>query len=196
MAKGNQPKTLKALKAKSSAPKNIGLLLGSVLLFGLTSCRNTVSQCGQFANVINQSQDIKKDFESEIETAKVKASGAKDLAELKTSAEEYTAAVETVTSQIDGMAQDLSGLNIADEQLDEYRDSHVVIISQYKEALLSASEAMQLVIDAKDENAFRGIFDEFQSQANSAFADIQSLNGQESDLIGQVNTYCGQEAGS
>lgn len=193
MAKGNQPKTP---KTKSSTPKNIGRWLGSVLLFGLTSCSNTVSQCGQFANVINQSQDIKKDFESEIESAKVKASGAKDLAELKTSAEEYTAAVETVTSQIDGMAQDLSDLNIADEQLDEYRDSHVVIISQYKEALLSASEAMQLVIDAKDENAFRGIFDEFQAQANSAFSDIQSLNGQESDLIGQVNTYCGQEAGS
>ncbi len=193
MVQGNRPKIL---KTKKSTPKKIGFLLGSVLLFGLASCSNTVSQCGQFANVINQSQDIKRDFESEIESAKIKASGAKDLAELKTSAQEYTAAVETVTSQIDGMAQDLSGLNIADEQLDEYRDSHVVIISQYKEALLSASEAMQLVVDAKNENEFRGIFDDFQSQANSAFSDIQSLNAQESDLIEQVNAYCSQEAAS
>ncbi|PZO20327.1 MAG: hypothetical protein DCF25_06770 [Leptolyngbya foveolarum] len=193
MVKGSQPKIL---KTKRSIPKKIGLFLGSALLFGLASCSNTVSQCGQFANVINQSQDIKKVFESEIESAKIKASGAKDLAELKTSAQEYTAAVGTVTSQIDGMAQELSGLTLADEQLDEYRDSHVVIISQYKAALLSASEAMQLVIDAKDENAFRGIFDDFQTKANSAFSDIQALNEQESGLIEQVNTYCGQEADS
>ncbi len=193
MAKGNQPQTLQIPKR---VPQKIGLFLGSALLFGLTSCSSTVSQCAQFANVINQSQDIKKDFESEIESAKIKAAGAKDLTELKTSAQEYTAAVETVTSQIDGMAQDLTGLNLADEQLDKYRDSHVVIISQYKAALLSASGAMQLVIDAKNENEFRGIFDNFQTQANSAFSDIQALNQQESDLIGQVNTYCGQEADS
>lgn len=183
-------------RAKKTATRRIGLLLGSTLLWSLASCSNTVSQCGQFAGVINQSQNIKDNFESDIESAKVKASGAKGLDELKTSAGEYTAAVETITEQIDGMAEELGGLNIADEQLDEYRDTHVIVISQYKEALLSASEAMQMVVDAKDEDEFRSIFDKFQAQANSAFSDIQSLNAQESDLLGQVNAYCNQEAES
>ena len=176
--------------------RKTGVLLSSLLLWSLASCSNTVSQCGQFASVINQSQDIKNNFESEIESAKIKASGATGLAELKTSAQEYTAAVETVASQIEEMAEELGGLAIDDEQLDEYRNSHVIVISQYREALLSASEAMQLVVDAKDENEFRSIFDKFQTQANSAFNDIQSLNAQESDLLGQVNAYCGQEVQS
>ena len=171
-------------------------MLSSFVLGALASCSNTVSQCGQFANVINQSQDIKNDFEREIESAKIKASGAEGLAQLKTSAEEYTAAVATVTNQIDGMANELGGLDIADEQLDEYRDRHVVVISEYKEALLAASGAMQLVVEAKDEDEFRSIFDRFQVQANSAFNDIQSLNAQESDLLGQVNAYCNQQAQS
>ena len=191
-----QVNPVQVLNIRKTASKRIGLVLVSGLLLGLASCSNTMSQCGQFASVINQSQDIKNDFESEIESAKIKASGAGGLAELKTSAQDYTAAVETVASQIDGMAQELASLDIADEQLDEYRESHVVVISEYKEALLSASGAMQLVVDAKDEDDFRSIFDKFQSQANSAFDDIQSLNSQESDLIGQINTYCNQEAQS
>ena len=198
MVQENLAQVLKVRKTnvRRTASKKVGLVLVSGLLLGLASCSNTVSQCGQFASVINQSQEIKNEFESDIESAKIKASGAKGLGELKTSAQEYTAAVNTVTSQIDGMAQELSGLDIADEQLGEYQESHVVVISEYKEALLSASEAMQLVVDAKDEDEFRNIFDKFQSQANSAFNDIQSLNAQESDLIGQINTYCNQEAQS
>lgn len=191
-----QENLAQALIVRKTASQKIGFMLLSGLLLGLASCSNTVSQCGQFASVINQSQEIKNDFESEIESAKIKASGAKGLAELKTSAQEYTAAVETVAGQIEGMSQELSGLDIADEQLDEYRESHVMVISDYKEALLSASGAMQLVVDAKDEDEFRSIFDNFQSQANRAFSNIQSLNAQESDLIGQINTYCNQEAQS
>ena len=191
MVQVNRPK--KSQIKNAGQARRIGVLLSSFLLWNLVGCSNTASQCGQFASVVNQSQDIKSDFESKIESAKIKASGATGLAELKTSAQEYTAAVETVTSQIEGMAEELSQLPIDDEQLDEYRDSHVIIISQYGEALISASKAMQLVIDAKNEDEFRNIFDKFQTQANSAFNDIQSLNAQESDLLEQVNTYCSQE---
>ena len=191
MVQVNRPK--KSQIKNAGQARRIGVLLSSFLLWNLVGCSNTASQCGQFASVVNQSQDIKSDFESKIESAKIKASGATGLAELKTSAQEYTAAVETVTGQIEGMAEELSQLPIDDEQLDEYRDSHVIIISQYGEALISASKAMQLVIDAKNEDEFRNIFDKFQTQANSAFNDIQSLNAQESDLLEQVNTYCSQE---
>lgn len=172
----------------------IGRLLGGALLLGLASCSNTASQCGQFAGVINQSQSIKNEFENEIESAKIKAAGSQGLPELKTAAQEYTTAVQQVTGQIDSMAEDLSALNIDDEQLDEYRDRYYTILTDYKDGLGAASDSMQLVVEAKDENAFRGIFDSFQSKANSAFNSIQTLNGQESDLVGQINTYCGQQA--
>lgn len=190
MVQVNRPKKSPIKNARQA--RKVGVLLSSFLLWNLVGCSNMTSQCGQFASVVNQSQDIKKDFESKIESAKIQASGATGLAELKTSAQEYTAAVETLTGQIEGMSKELGQLTIDDEQLDEYRDSHIIIISQYGEALLAASKAMQLVIDAKDENEFRSIFDKFQTQANSAFNDIQSLNAQESDLLRQVNTYCSQ----
>ena len=181
---------------KKTTVRRGGFLLSGLLLFALASCSNTVSQCGQFAGVINQSQEIKSTFEDEIETAKIKAAGSQGLPELKIAAGEYTTAVSKVTGQIDEMGTDLEALNIDDEQLDEYRDSYVGVIFEYQEALIAASEAMQLVVDAKDENEFRGIFDNFQTRANSAFNDIQLLNAQESDLVGQVNAYCSQQVQS
>ena len=173
----------------------IGFLLSGALLLALASCSNTVSQCGQLAAVINQSQSVKDDFEKEIESAKIKAAGSSGLPELKTAAQEYTTAVQTVAGQIDSMGQDLDELNIDDDQLDEYRDRYVTVLTDYQKALSGASEAMQLVVEAKDENEFRDIFDNFQSKANGAFNDIQLSNAQEADLVGLVNGYCTEQAG-
>jgi predicted nucleic acid-binding Zn-ribbon protein len=157
------------------------------------SCGGRVSQCNQFADVINQSQGFKAEFESKIEGSMTQASGARNLQDLQAAAGEYTAAVDQVTGDIGGMVESLEGLNISDEQLDEYRDRYTTTIRDSQAALTAASSAMQLVTKAKNEDEFRKIFDSFQTRANGAFSDLQALSAQEAELIGQVNAYCGAE---
>ncbi|MEL6813645.1 MAG: hypothetical protein AAFP03_02385 [Cyanobacteria bacterium J06598_3] len=167
------------------------LLLTGFLLINLASCNSKVSQCNQFADIINDSQSFKSEFEAEIESSMTQASGAQGLEDLQGSAAEYTAAVDKVTTKIGTMVQNLENIDISDEQLDEYRDTYVTTITGSRDALTAASSAMQLVTNAKNEDEFRAIFDQFQTQANTAFSDLQTLSNQESDLIEQVNTYCG-----
>lgn len=168
-------------------------LLSGLILIGLVSCNSKVSQCNQFAEIINDSQGFKAEFEAEIESSMTQASGAQGLEDLKGSANEYTAAVDKVTGKIGEMVQGLEGIDIADEQLDEYRDTYVTVITGSRDALTSASGAMQLVANAQTEDEFRDIFDTFQTQANTAFSDLQTLSAQELELIEQVNAYCGAE---
>lgn len=167
------------------------LLLTSLLILGLASCNSKVSQCNQFADIINDSQSFKSEFEAEIESSMTQASGAQGLEDLQGSATEYTTAVDKVTTKIGTMVQNLENIDIGDEQLDEYRDTYVTVITGSRDALTAASGAMQLVTNAKNEDEFRAIFDQFQTQANTAFSDLQTLSNQESELIEQVNTYCG-----
>lgn len=178
----------------SARSKTALTLVGGLLLVGIVSCDRKVSQCNQFADVINQSQSFKAEFESEIQSAMAQASSAQNLEDLQAFAGEYTAAVEKVTGEISGMEQDLAGLSIGDEQLDEYRDSYVTVITSSREALTAAGEAMQTVAAIKSEDEFREIFDTFQTQTDSAFSDLQSLSTEESALITQVNDYCGTQA--
>ena len=70
------------------------------------------------------------------------------------------------------MIQDLSGLNITDSQLNEYRENYVTALTGSKAALSTASEAMQLVIDAKTEDALRDIFNTYQTKGNRAYDDV------------------------
>ncbi|MEO0706065.1 MAG: hypothetical protein AAF050_10425 [Cyanobacteria bacterium J06649_5] len=169
------------------------LLLSGFVLIGLASCNSKVSQCNQFADIINDSQSFKGEFEAEIENSMTQASGAQGLEDLQASAGEYTKAVDKVTEKIGVMVQNLEGIDISDEQLDEYRDTYVTVITGSRDALTSASSAMQLVAKAQTEDEFREIFDTFQTQANSAFSDLQGLSAQETTLIEQVNAYCGSE---
>jgi len=114
------------------------------------------------------------------------------LAEVQDAAAQYTAAVDTVTSQLDEMIQDLSGLNISDSQLDEYRESYVINLTDSQNALSRAGEAMVSVRDAESEEALRKVFNQYQTEGNQAYDDILTLGASEAALVEQVNEYCGQ----
>ncbi len=169
------------------------IFLSGFLLIGLMSCNAQASQCKRFADVTQQSQSIRESFDSEIESAQLAASGAQDLEALKAAAEEYTSAVSKVTDQLDAMTQSFEGIALEDEQLDEYRDRYVVFLSESKIALMTASGAMQMVIDAKTEAEFRDSFGTFTAQGDRAFSDLQSLDTEEDDILGQFNAYCAGE---
>ena len=169
----------------------------SILLLGLaalTSCGpQTVAQCNEFADVINQAQVFKDEFETEIDSFTQQAQGAESLGDIQTAATQYISAVEKVVGSIDNMVTSLNELELSDQQLSEYRDGYAGIISGSAQELNVAGEAMQLVADAESEADLSNVLEEFQGKANTAFTRLQSLSQDEATLVTDINSYCGAE---
>ena len=169
----------------------------SILLLGLaalTSCGpSTVAQCNEFADVINQAQVFKDEFETEIDSFTQQAQGAESLGDIQTAASQYIDAVEKVVVSIDGMVTSLNDLELADAELSNYRDGYADIIAGSAEELNVAGEAMQLVADAKSETDLSNVLEEFQGKANTAFTNLQTLSQNEATLVSDINTYCGAD---
>jgi len=184
---------LKSNRSQEARRSKTALTLISALLFAtLTSCGGTVSQCKQFAEVTQRYQTLREGFETDLASSQIKISGAQNLSDVQAAAADYTAAISRVTEQIDTMLQDISELNITDEQLAEYQKSYVITLTGYRTATASAGDAMQLVRDAKTEEALRNVFSTYQTQQNRAYDDILSLDTQEAGVLEQVNAYCAQ----
>lgn len=172
-------------------------LLTMALALGLSSCgASKVAQCNSFAEVINDAQGFKAEFESEIDGFTQEAAKAQSLEDIQGAANQYIGAVDTVVGNIDGMVSNLEGLSLADEQLAQYRGEYVDIISGSATELQVASEAMQLVADAKSEADLGNVLEAFQQKANTAFTNLQDLSGRESELVGNINTHCDAEGGT
>jgi hypothetical protein len=172
-------------------------MMSVALALSLASCSpSKVAQCNSFAEVINQAQGFKDEFEGEINDFTKQASGAKNLTEIQAAATQYIGAVDKVVGNIDGMSTSLTALKLPDEQLAKYRDDYAGVITNSGKELKVASEAMQLVADAKSEADLGKILQEFQSKANTAFGNLQSLSGQEAQLVSEINNYCGAEGGA
>ena len=160
----------------------------------LTSCGpSKVAQCNAFADVINQAQVFKDEFEAEIDSFTQQAQGAESLGDIQTAATQYIGAVDKVVESIDGMVNSLNGLELADEQLVQYRDGYAEIITGSAQELKVAGEAMQLVANAQSETDLSNVLEEFQGKANTAFTNLQTLSQNESTLVNDINTYCGAE---
>ncbi len=177
---------------KVHRPKTALTFICTFLLATLASCGGTVSQCKQFADVTQQYQTLREGFETDLASSQIKISGAQNLSDVQAAAADYTAAINRVTEQIDTMLQDISELNITDEQLAEYQESYVITLTGYKTATASAGNAMQLVRDAKTEEALRNVFSTYQTKQNRAYDDILSLDTKEAGVLEQVNAYCAQ----
>ena len=168
-------------------------LLGLTALT-LTSCGpSTVAQCNAFADVINQAQEFKNEFEAEIDSFTQQAQGAASLGDIQTAATQYIGAVDKVVGSIDDMVISLNDLELADEQLAEYRDGYADIIAGSAQELNVAGEAMQLVANAQSETDLSNVLEEFQTKANTAFTKLQTLSQNEATLVNDINTYCGAE---
>ncbi|MEM9807921.1 MAG: hypothetical protein AAF959_21860 [Cyanobacteria bacterium P01_D01_bin.56] len=169
------------------------ILLG-VAALTLTSCGPaTVAQCNAFADVINQAQVFKDEFESEIDSFTQQAQGAESLTDIQTAASQYIGAVDKVVGNIDGMVTSLNDLELADEQLSQYRTNYADIITGSAQELQVAGEAMQLVADAQSETDLSNVLEEFQSKANNAFTNLQTLSQDEATLVTDINSYCGAD---
>lgn len=160
----------------------------------LVSCGpSTVAQCNEFADVINQAQVFKDEFETEIDSFTQQAQGAESLGDIQTAATQYISAVDKVVGSIDGMVTSLNELELADEQLSQYREGYAEIISGSAQELNVAGEAMELVANAESEADLSNVLEEFQGKANTAFTNLQTLSQDEAALVNDINTYCGAE---
>jgi hypothetical protein len=169
------------------------LPVGLVAL-ALTGCGpSTVAQCNAFADVINQAQEFKDDFETEIDSFTQQAQGADSLGDIQTAAGQYIEAVDKVVGSIDGMVTSLNELELTDTELSNYRDGYADIIAGSAQELRIAGEAMQLVAGAKSETDLSNVLTEFQGKANDAFTNLQTLSQNEATLVTDINTYCGAE---
>ncbi|MEM6716105.1 MAG: hypothetical protein AAF622_13625 [Cyanobacteria bacterium P01_C01_bin.147] len=172
----------------------LGMTLGFAIAPGagvLAQSEEAVSECNQFAASVNRNQAIMATFESEIDAFATNASEAETLAEITTAASQYVEAVDQVNTSLDNLATDLGTLNFTDSQLTTYRDDYVTILVGFNAALGTMSEAMAVVAAATTEEQLSNSLESVASNATTAVEQIETLAVDESNLIDDVNLYCG-----
>ncbi|MGB3311100.1 MAG: hypothetical protein WBG32_03800 [Nodosilinea sp.] len=168
--------------------RGVGLLL-PLLLLGCGSSK--VAQCNQLAEVVNQTQGFMQEFEAEIQTFSESAAQVKNLDDIKLAASQYTTAVDKVVTNLDGLVGDLQGTTLRDEDLGQFRDEYVGVVQGFSTALTDAREAMELVVQVESEAELPAKIEESQQQTMTAVSSIETLSQTESQLINEVNGYCG-----
>jgi hypothetical protein len=168
--------------------RTAGLLL-PLLLMGCGTSK--VAQCNQLAAVVNQTQGFMQEFETEIQTFSESAAQVKNLDDIKLAASQYTTAVDKVVTNLNGLVGDLQATTLQDETLSQFRDSYVGVVQGFSGALTDAREAMNLVVQVESEAELPAKIEDSQQQTMVAVASIETLSQQESQLINEVNTYCG-----
>lgn len=186
-------KKLKSDSLSRAKPRKLSFTLATAfLLAAIASCSNAASQCKQFADVTRQYQTIRESLEADLASSQIKISGAQNISDVQAAAADYTTAVNQASQQVDTMLQDISELNITDEQLAEYQESYVIALTGYKTAMASAGDAMQLVREAETESALRDVFTTHQAKLNRTYDDTLSIDAKEAAVVEQVNAYCSQ----
>lgn len=170
-----------------------GCRLGSALaaLFLVGCGQSKIAQCNELADVVNQTQGFMQDFETEIQSFSESAAQVKDLDDIKLAASQYTSAVDKVVTNLNGLVGDLQTTSLQDDTLVEFRNSYVGVVQGFSSALDDARQAMELVVTAESEADLPAKIEESQQQTMGAVAAIENLSQTESQLINEVNTYCG-----
>jgi len=169
-----------------------GGVMGALMALLLVGCgQPRVAQCNQLADVVNQTQGFMQEFETEIQAFSESAAQVKDLDDIKLAASQYTSAVDKVVVNLNGLVDDLETTSLQDETLADFRDSYIDVVEGFSEALDDARQAMDLVVTAESEADLPARIEESQEQTMRAVAAIEELSQTESQLINEVNAYCG-----
>ena len=166
------------------------ICLSSLILLVLSSCSGRASQCNQLISTINRSESFVSEYEQSINRSLTQISGAEGLEDIKAAASSYIGAVSKASNQTSALAQDITALKLADEQLSDYRDQYASILTQSTDALTSAQSAMQLIADAETAADFSANFSTFQTQTSTAYEALQSADSASSTVVETINNYC------
>ena len=159
---------------------------------GLVSCGETkVAQCNRLAEMVNQTESFMSEFETEIQSFSQDITNVESLDDIKSATGEYTAAVKKVVDNWDNLASELEATELKDETLVQFRDEYVTIIRGYSSALTEASGAIGSIVNVQSEEELPTQIEQSQAQVTTAVEKIQQLSQQESQIIQEVNEYCG-----
>lgn len=154
---------------------------------------STVSQCNRLADVVNKAQGFMPQFESDIQEFSTNAAQVRSLEDVKSAADQYVAAVDSVVTNLSDLSSELREVTLSDEQLVTYRDSYIEMVEGFSSALTQAREAMGIVQEVETEDDLEGKIEESRQQTEQAVELIEDLSAQESSIINEVNTYCGAD---
>ena len=157
----------------------------------LSQSESKVSQCNRLAEVVNKAQGFMPEFERSIQTFSNNAAQVENLEDIKTAAQQYITAVDAVVSDLDGLVVELEATELSDETLLAYRDRYTVMVVGFSDALTQASDAMAIVSGVESESELPAKIEESQQQTLQAVSRIQDLSVEESNIINEVNVYCG-----
>jgi len=177
-------------------PRLWGVPAGLVALVIAGCGESKVSQCNRLADVVNQTQGFMQDFEAEIQSFSQNASQVDGLDDIKSAASQYTTAVDEVVTDLEGLVSDLEATELSDETLIQFRDDYIEVVQGFSSALQQASDAMELVVTVESEENLPTKIEESQQQTMAAVSSIEDLSTSESQIINQVNEYCGASVGA
>jgi chromosome segregation ATPase len=100
------------------------------------------TECRDMARNVNRTQDFIQAFEAEIQTFSENASKVKNLNDIKSAASQYTAAVDKVVSDLDGLAANLQDMSLEDETLIQFRADYTDVVQGFSTALQDARQAI------------------------------------------------------
>ncbi|MDJ0702132.1 MAG: hypothetical protein QNJ46_02530 [Leptolyngbyaceae cyanobacterium MO_188.B28] len=166
--------------------------VGAAIALILSGCgESKVTQCNRLAEVVNQTQGFMQEFETEIQSFSNSAAAVQNISDIKNAATQYTEAVNKVVTSLDGLASDLKTTELSDDSLLGFRDSYIGVVQGFSKALTQASKAMELVKTVDSEAALPARIEESQEKTMEAVSSIEELSITESNIIDNVNQYCG-----
>jgi ABC-type transporter Mla subunit MlaD len=185
-------------KSRVIAPGISGVLLALGLMAvvsdpALAQTTPPPAECNEFAESVNRNQVIMASFEAEIATFAENAAAASTLDEITAAASQYVRAVDAVTDSLDELANELASLAFTDAQLQGYRDGYVDVLAGFNGALDTVNMAMSRVAIAETEADLIASLETVEVDSSTAIDQIAVLATDESNLIDDVNGYCGVE---
>ncbi|MEO0490749.1 MAG: hypothetical protein AAFW84_15890 [Cyanobacteria bacterium J06635_15] len=175
--------------------RSLKFVAGTAIALTLAGCgESKVSQCNRLAEVVNQTQGFMQEFETEIQSFSNNAAAVETLDDIKAAATQYTEAVDKVVGNLEGLSTTLSGTDLSDETLIQFRDQYAEVVNGFSGALQEASSAMDLVVNVESEAELPTRIEESQQKTVAAVSQIEELSVTESTVIAEVNSYCGATA--
>ncbi len=169
--------------------------VGIVITAALSGCGvSKVEQCNNLVAVINQGEEFKAEFEEQMTSFTDSTSDIAGIEALKTVANAYLTASDSMLINIQEMTTELNELELEDQTLDNYRNDYSGILSKFSQALVNTNEAMQLLSVVDSQQELVNIIGEFQTKSQSAFEDLNNLSTQENALTANINSYCQAES--
>lgn len=149
-----------------------------------------LAQCNQLADIVNQTQGFMQEFEGSIQ---VLGNSTSRMSDVKLAARENTASFDKAVTNLGSLVTDLQASTLQDTTLSQFRDSYIEVIQGFISALTDAGKAMDLVNEVKAESELSSKIQESQQETITAVTAIKDLSQTESQLINEVNAYCGGE---